>query len=147
MLDVKTGMELWRHPRNSYPFLSVGFRPDGNVIATGSQDTSISLWNAQTGIESARLNGHHSYVDAVAFSPSGSKLVSWARDGQLFPWDLSSSTPKPTLLGVTTGGAAFSPDGRWIASGSTLGTVLLWDATTQTKARVFSADPQPKPSQ
>src|SRR5207344_32498 len=86
MLDVKTGKELWRNSRNSYPFLSVSFRHDGNVIVTGSQDTSISIWNAQTGIEIARLKGHNSYVDAVDFGPSGSKLVSWARDGQLFLW-------------------------------------------------------------
>jgi hypothetical protein len=48
MLDVKTGMELWRNSRNSYPFLSVSFRHDGNVIVTGplpckSTLSSVSL--------------------------------------------------------------------------------------------------------
>jgi WD40 repeat protein len=135
MVDVETGAELWALPRDNYVFLTVAFRPDGKTIATGSQDTSIRLWNAETGKEIAILHGHQGYVDAVAFSPDGQKIVSWARDGQLFLWDLSAAKPSQRSLGKTKGGAAFSPNGRWVASGGPRKLVQLWDASNGEKAR------------
>jgi WD40 repeat protein len=140
MIDVESGSELWALPRDNYVFLTVAFRPDGKTIATGSQDTSIRLWNAETGEEIAILHGHQSYVDAVAFSPNGEKIVSWARDGQLFLWDLSVAKPSHRSLGRTKGGAAFSPNGRWVASGGPSKLVQFWDAGNGEKVRDLSAD-------
>jgi WD40 domain-containing protein len=143
MVDVESGSELWARARDNYVFLTVAFRSDGQTIATGSQDTSIRLWNAETGKEIAILHGHQGYVDAVAFSPDGEKIVSWARDGQLFLWDLSVAKPRHRSLGKTKGGAAFSPDGRWVASGGPSKLVQLWDASNGEKARELSADDGP----
>jgi hypothetical protein len=140
IVDVESGGELWARPRDNYVFLTVAFRPDGKTIATGSQDTSIRLWNAETGEEIAILRGHQAYVDAIAFSPDGEKIVSWARDGQLFLWDLSLATTRHRFLGKTKGGAAFSPNGRWVASGGPSKLVQLWDASNGEKAGEFSAD-------
>jgi WD40 repeat protein len=117
MIDVESGRELWARSRDNFVFLTVAFRADGEVVATGSQDTSIRLWDAESGKEIAILRGHEGYVDFVAFSPDGEKMASWGRDGQLLLWDLSVAPPTHRLLAKTTGGAAFSPDGRWIASG------------------------------
>jgi WD40 repeat protein len=140
MVDVESGSELWALPPDNYVFLTVTFRPDGKIIATGSQDTSIRLWNAETGKEIAILHGHQGYVDAVAFSPDGEKIVSWARDGQLFLWDLSVAKPSHRSLGKTKGGAAFSPNGRWVASGGPSKLVQLWDASNGEKAHELSAE-------
>jgi len=140
MVDVESGNELWALPRDNYVFLTVAFRPDGKTIATGSQDTSIRLWNSETGKEIAILRGHQGYVDVVAFSPDGEKMVSWARDGQLFLWDLSVAKPSYKSLGKTKGGAAFSPNGRWVASGGPSKLVQLWEASNGEKARELSAD-------
>jgi WD40 repeat protein len=118
----------------------VAFRADGEVVATGSQDTSIRLWDAESGKEIAILRGHEGYVDFVAFSPDGKKIASWGRDGQLFLWDLSVAPPTHRLLAKTTGGAAFSPDGRWIASGGPKKVIELWEASSGTKVRELSGD-------
>jgi WD40 repeat protein len=139
MIDSDSAKELWRRPRNNYAFLSMAFRPDGKLIATGSQDTSVRLWDAANGNEIAILRGHKGYVDAVAFSPNGGNILSWSRDGQLILWDISSAKVSQKILGVTQGGAAFSPDGRWIASGGPNSVVRLWDATTGTETRKLSA--------
>ena len=146
MIDADGAKEQWRRPRDNYAFLTVAFSPDGKLIATGSQDTSIRLWNAASGYEVAILRGHGGYVDAVAFSPNGSNIVSWARDGQLILWDISAAKPSHKILGVTKGGAAFSPDGRWIASGGQKKVVRLWDASTGMETRKLSGDaPIPLP--
>ncbi|HEY1471835.1 MAG TPA: hypothetical protein VGF61_22540 [Candidatus Acidoferrum sp.] len=140
MIEVESGRELWARPRDNFVFLSVAFRGDGKVIATGSQDTSIRLWDAASGKEMAVLRGHEGYVDFVAFSPDGKKMASWGRDGQLLLWDLSVAPPTHRLLAKTTGGAAFSPDGRWIASGAPKKVIELWEASSGTKARELSGD-------
>jgi WD40 repeat protein len=128
LVDVASGRELWERPRDSFALLAVAFSPDGKVIATGSQDTSVRLWNAGDGKEITILRGHRDYVDSVAFSPDGKKIASWARDGQLILWDLSVGAPTHKLLGKTAGGTAFSSDGRWIASGAPKNTVKFWSA-------------------
>jgi len=140
MIEVESGRELWARPRDNFVFLTVAFRADGEVVATGSQDTSIRLWDAESGKEIAILRGHEGYVDFVAFNPDGKKMASWGRDGQLLLWDLSVAPATHRLLAETTGGVAFSPDGRWIASGGRKKVIELWEASSGTKARELSGD-------
>jgi WD40 repeat protein len=138
MIDLENAREIWSRSRDNYVLLSLAFRPDGRVLATGSQDTSVRLWSADDGKELSILRGHQGYVDAVSFSPDGKKITSWARDGRLFLWDLEVPAPKHKDLGTTTGGAAFSPDGRWIASGGPGRTVEIRDALSGKKIREFN---------
>lgn len=49
---------------------SVAFSPDGNRIVSGSYDTAVKLWDAQTGQAIRTLNGHTRLVTSVSFSPS-----------------------------------------------------------------------------
>ena len=49
---------------------SVAFSPDGNRIVSGSYDTAVKLWDAQTGQTIRTLNGHTRLVTSVYFSPS-----------------------------------------------------------------------------
>jgi WD40 repeat protein len=127
LVDIATGDDVWSRPWDNYAYYAVAIRPDGNIIVTGSQDTTIRLWNAANGKELRILRGHHGYVEALAFNSDGKQIISWANDGELILWDLSGDNPSHRLLGITTGGAAFSPDGRWIASGGSGKKVLLWD--------------------
>lgn len=147
MLDARTGAPLWSRAPDNYANLCVAFRFDGKVLASGSQDSTIKLCSADTGIELSTLRGHHGYVDGVAFSPDGKTLASWTRDGQLFLWDLTVTPARiKTKLAGSTGGAAFSPDGRWLATGESRKTVGLWDAQTGNKVRdlsITAATPAP----
>src|SRR5262249_17525712 len=140
MLDAKTGVKLWSHPRDNYANLCVAFRPDAKVLASGSQDSTIKLWNAETGSELSTLRSNHDYVDGLAFSPNRNPLVSWTRGGQLYLLDLSPAISEriPTNPPESAGGAAFSPDGRWLASGEPRKTIGLWDAQTGKKIHDIS---------
>ncbi|MBI2976920.1 MAG: WD40 repeat domain-containing protein [Chloroflexi bacterium] len=108
---------------------SVAFSPTDGILASGSEDKTIILWDVATrqplGLP---FTGHADNVTTVAFSPDGKLLASASRDDTVFLWDVSTRQRiDPPLKGYAV---AFSPDGGTLASSTFNGTVLLWDLTT-----------------
>jgi WD40 repeat protein len=58
------------------PVYSVAFSPDGQTIASGSQDCAVRLWRAADGALLRTMVGHTGSVWSVAFSPDGQTLAS-----------------------------------------------------------------------
>jgi WD40 repeat protein len=71
----------------------LAYSPRIDCLATGGWDPSthaaIRLWDAGTGMERARLQGHHLPVTAVAFAPSGNLLASVGRDALVNLWEIA----------------------------------------------------------
>jgi WD40 repeat protein len=117
---------------------SVAFSPDGQRIATGSQDKKTMVWDAAKGQELLALKGHTAAVLSVAFSSDGRRIATgacgWfdAGPGEAKVWDAANGRELLTLKGHKGGvrGVAFSPDGRRIATGGTDRTARVWDAGT-----------------
>ena len=68
---------------------SVVFSPDGKTLASTSRDTTICLWDVQTGTKLKALKGHARLVYTAVFSPDGKTLASGSSDGTLLLWDLT----------------------------------------------------------
>jgi WD40 repeat protein/serine/threonine protein kinase len=86
------------------------------------------------------LAGHNGNVNAAAWSPDGTRVVTASDDDTARVWDASSGRLLFTLAGHTQPlwSASFSPDGSHIATASSDGTARLWDARTGQALATFT---------
>ena len=74
--------------------MCVTWSPDGKYIVTGGQDDLVSIWSLSERQIVARCQGHHSWVNEVAFDPwrcdgRNYRFGSVGEDGKLLLWDFS----------------------------------------------------------
>ena len=121
------------------------------ILASGSDDGTIRLWDIAFGEHKQTLTGHTDYIFSIAFSPNGNTIASGSLDNTVRLWNTISYQNQETLTGHTNSilSVAFSPNGDVLASGSVDGTVLLWEFTPSTKTYAtvsFSPSPVEAPA-
>jgi WD40 repeat protein len=102
---------------------------DQPLVASGSSDRTVRLWDTHTRECVAVLKGHTSWVKSVAFSPDGRLLASASIDKTVRLWDVVGRQPVDVLRGHTNwvNSVSFSPNGRQLASASHDKSVRLWN--------------------
>jgi WD40 repeat protein len=133
VFDLDSGAERWK--TNGY-VMSLAFSPDGKIVAAGEgfDGLPIRLWDATSGRELARLEGHRAWVSALVFWPDGKTLASASADQTIRLWDISNVyqvRPLGTLRGHQREiwALALLPDQTTLVSGCKDGSVLVWDTT------------------
>jgi serine/threonine protein kinase len=93
--------------------------------------------------EVKRIEGHTNWVEAISWSPDGSKLASASDDKTIQIWNPASGESLLTLRGhtETVSSIAWSPDGSKLASTSDDKTLRVWNSTTGAMLTTLKGDP------
>lgn len=118
---------------------SVAISPDGKIIASGSLDRTIKLWDLATGKLLENITQHSGAVTCITFSRNGETLASSSArpDGSIKLWNINTGQLTGTLrtdnwIVLNVWSIALSPDGKTLVSGHHAdSTVKIWDVTNQ----------------
>jgi WD40 repeat protein len=116
---------------------AVAWSPHGRWLASAWDDGAVRVWDAKTGEEHRRLDGHGARAWSVNWSPNGQLLASGSADHTVRIWDADAGRERRRLDGHTdiVVSVCWSPDGRLVASGSEDRTVRIWDAVSGRERR------------
>ncbi|MCB0060838.1 MAG: NACHT domain-containing protein, partial [Caldilineaceae bacterium] len=124
---------------HTMPVLSAAFSPNGALLATGSTDATVILWDVLQRTAIATLPDQGGEVHFVAFSPDGAVLAVNNRLTNINLWDVANRR----LINVLhrherqVWDIAISNDGKTLASGGSDGLVHLWDIRNPQRAQLI----------
>ncbi|HWA84358.1 MAG TPA: TIR domain-containing protein, partial [Fimbriimonadaceae bacterium] len=124
---------------NGDGIFSTAIDATGRLGLTGHRGGDIRIWDLESGLSLATLQGHAHIVDSIQISPDNRLAVSGSHDKTLKVWDLETRACVGTLEGhrETVYSVAISTDGALVASGSFDGTIRLWNLETGTCLQVI----------
>lgn len=106
----------------------IAFSHDSALLASGSRDTTVKIWDLVTGECLQAMTGHRHSIVSVDFSHDSSRLVSASWDYTIRIWHTETGECIRVLTGHSAAvtSAKFSPDSTLIATGSEDATVRIW---------------------
>jgi WD40 repeat protein len=118
---------------------ALAFSPNGKILASGSWDKTIQLWQMPTGKMLAPLTGHTDWIHSLVFTADGKSLVS-ASPHEFKIWDLTTNKARAAqTLPDNIFSMALSADGSHLACGLRGGTVQIWEVLARKSIHSWQA--------
>src|SRR5262245_54758611 len=113
----------------------LAYSPDGQSLASGSDDHSVRLWSLASDQPPGESKEHRDWVRGVAFSPDGRLLASAGWDDTVWVWSTTTRREprafRPKAFAGGTWSVAFVPDGSGLAAGAGNGIVHIRERNLQ----------------
>eukprot|EP01006_Ploeotia_vitrea_P053094 TRINITY_DN67753_c9_g2_i1.p1 TRINITY_DN67753_c9_g2~~TRINITY_DN67753_c9_g2_i1.p1 ORF type:complete len:498 (+),score=242.11 TRINITY_DN67753_c9_g2_i1:194-1495(+) len=136
-VDVSEALprEPARHVLNGHrgPITRVLFHPVFNVLVSASEDSTVKMWDYESGQFERTIKAHTDAVQDVAFNTDGSLLATCSSDLSIKLWDMETYQNRKTLNGHdhNVSCVRFVPgDANILVSASRDKTIKVWDTTT-----------------
>lgn len=101
-----------------------------DILISGSYDSTIKVWNIQTGKVIRTLRGHTRGVRALVFDDT--KLITGSLDSTIKVWNYKNGDCISTYRGHTDAIISLDMVGKTIISGSADKTIKIWNVETRT---------------
>lgn len=132
LFDLTTGKQVALLNTHTDIITSLAFSPDSTLLATGSADASIKLWEVASATEQAALFPHDGGVVGLWFDPqTPTQVLSSTQDSSIYRWDIQTQhilqrerTLSP-LIDLSP-----RPRSGWLAASPELGVVELDETLT-----------------
>ena len=109
----------------------LSFSRDGSLLATGSKDGLLHLWDVQTWTHKQDpIAGHEEAISCIAFSPNGIQIATGSSDKTVRLWNAGTGESIGTPMAGhedDVRALAWSPDGSTLASGDNDEIIILWE--------------------
>jgi WD40 repeat protein len=124
---------------------AIAFSPDGKYLVSASEDSTLKLWDPNTGAELRTLRGHSNIVTAIALSADGSEIASASLDHTLRVWNAATGEPIAVFRGPLPSVylLKMTPDAASLITAETVaaGTVLrMWDIKSGKQTRIIKRE-------
>jgi len=146
MIAFTDGMSITFSENVHYPYIaelkghtkvvySIAWSPDDTLLASGSKDGTVRIWNTTTWTTERTINAHANGVWSVAWSPDGAMLATGGVENRVRIWDPLTSA-ELAVLNLSTSPSVYafsvswSPDSSRLAVGLSNSSVLIFDAET-----------------
>lgn len=120
---------------------TVAWSPDGDLLAVGEHDGTVSLWDSTSGSGELVLDGHTAPVRAIAWTRDGSRLATTSEDRTVRVWDPSTGRQLQefAIVGDHALDLEFSPDGHHLVAATQRRGVWVWTMQIDELAAIAEA--------
>lgn len=140
--DAATGQTSRPVTKRKVPAVisTIDISPDEKLLATGSDDKTVEVWNVQNHKRLQVFHAHKSPINEIAFSPDGKSIASVDENGIVMLWNPYSGHITGTIKAGNRSDIQWSSDGKELLGYDAMRNESIWDTKTSILMKTINAD-------